>query len=209
MPDLLLPLSVAEIVAVVGDATGIEPIGNDVIMVPAGTVTVVCTVALALLFARVTVVPPAAAGPPSVTVPVAPCPPATVPGATVRAITCRGRTVRVAVIGLFNVPVMVTAICEVTVVVITENAPVVWPAANEMLDEANVATVGALLESWTTAGPRGACVRVTTPATVAPPSTLVGGPIVMDCTCAVVGGSTVMGLEPDPVWFGDPFTVTV
>jgi len=103
---------------------------------------------------------------------------------------------------------MVTTVCEATGVVITENAPVVWPVANEMLDEANAATAGALLESWTTAGPNGACVRVTTPATVCAPSTVVGGPKVMDCTCDAVVGSTFSGTDPDEFWLGEAVRAT-
>jgi hypothetical protein len=207
VPDLLLPLSVAEIVAIVWVATGVETIANEVLEVPAGTVTVVGTDALPLVLERVTWVPPVGAVPPSVTVPVAPWPPATALGDTVRALTCSGVTVKLAVTGLFRVAVIVTVVGDVTPAVTTENAPVIWPAANEMLDEANVATLGLLLESVTTAGPVGARLSVIVPATVDPPSTLAGGPMVMDCTCAAVRGSTFNAAETVAVRVAEMFTV--
>ncbi len=99
-----------------------------------------------------------------------------------RAVTVNGVTFRFAVTGLFKVAVIVTMEVEVTAVVNTEKAAVVWPAAIGRLDEANVATAGLLLDNWTTAGAMGAAVSLTRPATVVPPSTLAGGPSVMDWT---------------------------
>ena len=64
--------------------------------------------------------------------------------------------VSVAEAGLFNVPVMVTIICEVTLEVVTVNVPLIWPAAMGTLGDMKLATDGALLDSWTTAGPVGA-----------------------------------------------------
>ena len=68
---LRLPLIEAEIVAGVWTDTGLDPTVKDMLVLPAGTVTVRGTVALLLVLERFTVVPPAGAGPPSVTVPVA------------------------------------------------------------------------------------------------------------------------------------------
>ncbi len=70
--DMALPLSEAEIVLIVCICTGFDVTAKDVLVEPAGTVTFPGTDALELVFERVTVVPPEAAGPPRVTVPVAP-----------------------------------------------------------------------------------------------------------------------------------------
>ena len=204
-PTFWLPLSVAEIVAIVRTETGTEATRKDALVDPAGTVTVGGTSALPLVLASATVVPPAAAGPPNVTVAVAGWPPTTVPGETVRVLTCSGWRVKGAEAGLFKVPVMVTVVCVVTGDVKTEKVPVVWPAGMGTLESTNVARFGALLDIWTTAGVIGALVRVTVPVTVCAPSTVVGGPSTTDCTADEVVGSTVSGTDPDDIW---PPTVT-
>ena len=67
-------------------------------MLPAGTVTEGGTDAAAvLLLVRVTATPPAAAGPLSVTLPVALLPPVTVAGLTLREVRAGGFTVNIAV----------------------------------------------------------------------------------------------------------------
>src|SRR5271170_341490 len=71
MLDFTLALSVAEMVAVVCVPTGAEITANDALVVPAGTVIAAGTTALVLVLVSATAVPPATAGPPSVTVPVA------------------------------------------------------------------------------------------------------------------------------------------
>ena len=156
VPVLALEFSVAVTVAVVCAEVGLERMTNEPLAEPAGIVTLIGTTALLPVLERLTVVPPAAAGPPSVTVPVALCPPVTVPGAIVRSITCRGFTFKVAAAVPLSAAVMVTAVGVVTVAVLTVNVPVVCPAAIETAFDANVATVGALLANCTTAGPIGA-----------------------------------------------------
>jgi len=205
--DLRLPFSEAEIMAIVWTATGFDTIAKDVLVALAGTVTVAGTTALTLLLERVTLAPPAGAAPPSVTVPVEPWPPVTPAGEIARELTSSGTTVRGAFNWLFKDAVIVTTVCEVTVVVVTVNVPVVCPAAIGTLDDTKFATVGRLLVSSTTAGVVGARVRVTFPDTVPPLSTLVGGPIVMDCTCAVVGGSTFNAAEAVAVSVAEMLTV--
>jgi len=115
----------------------------------------------------------------------------TVAGIKLTRLTAGGVRVNVAFTVLFRVAVMVTVVCAVTEPVVTVNAPVVLPAAIGTLAEMNEASAGLLLESSTTVGPSGAWLRVTVPLTDAPPSMIVGGPIVMVCTCAAVVGSTV------------------
>jgi len=125
VPVWLLEFSVAVIVAVVWAAVGLDLIRNDVLAEPAGTVTLTGTTALLPVLESVTTVPPVAAGPPSVTVPVAFCaPPVTVPGAIVRLVTCSGLTVSIAVAATFNVAVIVTEVDDVTGAVVTVNVPV-------------------------------------------------------------------------------------
>ena len=96
------------------------------------------------------------------------------PGATANEVTWSGCKVRVAEAGLFNVPVIITGVCEVTGDVINENVPVVWPAGMGTLEETNITRLRGLLESCTTAGVVGAVVRVTVPVTVCAPSAVVG-----------------------------------
>jgi hypothetical protein len=84
-------------------------------------------------------------------------------------LTTGGVTVSVAVTDPFSVAVVVTIVCDETLLVVTVNAPVVLPEGMGTLEDTNVATVGSLLESSTTVGFIGICVRVTVPFRDAPP----------------------------------------
>src|ERR1700730_18436476 len=71
-----------EMVAEVEALTGLVVMLNVALVVLAGTVTLACTCAAALLLDRLTDTPPLGAALLSVTVPVEPCPPVTVDGFT-------------------------------------------------------------------------------------------------------------------------------
>jgi hypothetical protein len=89
--------NVAVKVAVTTDGTGEVPIVKVVVSVPAGTVTVPGTVTAPLFDVKLTTVPPEAAGPEIVKVPVDGDPPVTVVGCTVIDESVGGLIVRVAV----------------------------------------------------------------------------------------------------------------
>ena len=72
--------TVAVIVAVVAEVTAVVVTVKLTVVAPAGTVTLAGVEALEVLEARLTIVPPDGAGPPSVTVPVEDNPPTTVVG---------------------------------------------------------------------------------------------------------------------------------
>ena len=74
---LVAPANVPVIVAVAEVATGVVPAVKVVEVSPAETITEAGTVTAALFDVRVTVYPPAGAGPPRVTVPVEDVPPVT------------------------------------------------------------------------------------------------------------------------------------
>jgi hypothetical protein len=93
----LVPLSVAVIVAGVEADTAVVFTVNVAVVAPAATVTLVGTVALVTLEAKLTAVPPEAAGPDRVTVPVDVLPPATVVGLSETLTSVGGVIVRLAV----------------------------------------------------------------------------------------------------------------
>ena len=78
--DLVFPLTVAEMIALTLDVTAMVEIVKVAELCPAGMVIVVGSVAVVLLDERVTVHPPAGAGPVNKIVPVELAPPTTVLG---------------------------------------------------------------------------------------------------------------------------------
>jgi hypothetical protein len=140
---------------------------------PAGTVTLAGTVAM-LVFAliRVTTMPPAGAGPLSVTVPVEVPPPLTVLGLRVSWPIPGGRTDRVAVLlDPLQRTRIVTEVVAVTGDVVTVNVAEVWPAASVTL-AGTVAAAVLLLVGEQTVPPAGAGpVRVTLALEELPPTT--------------------------------------
>jgi len=148
------------------------------LVAPAGTVTVLDTLARLELLRNCTTTPPAGAGPLRVTVPVAVLPPHTVVGLIVSdwSVTLgEGLTVRVAV---RETPpaeaVIVTLVALETARVETVKVALVVPAGTVTV-LGTVATLGLLLLRFTTNPPDGAgAVRVTVPVLLLPPTTLVG-----------------------------------
>ena len=165
------------------------------LVAPAGMVTLEGTEAKpGLLLERETTVPPAGAGPLSVTVPVEDCtPPITLDGFSVNEerVTCGGVTVSEPV--LFAPPKeaeIVTVVDAATAPVVTVKLALLPPAATVTLD-GTAAAPGLLLERETTAPPVGAGpLRVTVPVDdCVPPVTLVGLRVSADR--ATGGGVTV------------------
>jgi len=148
------------------------------LVAPAGTVTVLGTLARLELLRNCTTTPPAGAGPLRVTVPVAVLPPQTEVGLIVSdwSVTLgAGLTVRVAV---RETPpaeaVIVTLVALETARVETVKVALVVPAGTVTV-LGTVATLGLLLLRFTTNPPDGAgAVRVTVPVLLLPPTTLVG-----------------------------------
>jgi len=148
------------------------------LVAPAGTVTVLGTLARLELLRNCTTTPPAGAGPLRVTVPVAVLPPQTEVGLIVSdwSVTLgAGLTVRVAV---RETPpaeaVIVTLVALETACVETVKFALVAPAGTVTV-LGTVATFVLLLLRFTTNPPDGAgAVRVTVPVLLLPPTTLVG-----------------------------------
>ena len=132
---------------------------NVVLVVPAGIVTLVSTVAEALLLESEMTAPPAGAAEDNVTVPWEVLPPTTVVG--LRAIELNaagtGLTVSEAVrVTPLKTPDIVTGVEDETAKVFTVNVAVEEPAATVTLESTVAAAL--LLESETTAPPVGAAV---------------------------------------------------
>jgi len=149
------------------------------LVAPAGTVTVLGTLARLELLRSCTTTPPAGAGPLRVTVPVAVLPPQTEVGLIVSdwSVTFDegGLTVRFAV---RETPpaeaVIVTLVALETAFVLTVKFALVAPAGTVTV-LGTAATLGLLLLRFTTKPPDGAgAVRVTVPVLLLPPTTLVG-----------------------------------
>jgi len=146
---------VAVITADVTVETAVVDTAKLAVVDPAATVTVVGTVAAELPLDRVTIVPPAAAGPLNVTVPVEEAPPDTDVGFNVTEATVTGLIVKVAVNDTVpDVAVMVAATGAETPTVFTVNVPDVWPAAT--VTEAGTVAALMLLDKLTTNPPVGA-----------------------------------------------------
>jgi hypothetical protein len=148
------------------------------LVAPAGTVTVLDTLARLELLRNCTTTPPAGAGPLRVTVPVAVLPPQTEVGLIVSdwSVTLgAGLTVRVAVREMPPAEaVIVTLVALETACVETVKFALVAPAGTVTV-LGTVATFVLLLLRFTTNPPDGAgAVRVTVPVLLLPPTTLVG-----------------------------------
>jgi hypothetical protein len=154
---------------------------NDALLAPAGTNTLLGTLAAPLLLERMTSTPPAGAGALNVTVPLEDSkPPTTLVGFSVSEVSVgagggTGCTVSAAVLLTPPyAPEMVTAVDAATPLVLTVNVALVAPAATVTLAGTWAAAV-LLLESATCAPPVGAGpLRVTVPVEEFPPTTLVG-----------------------------------
>jgi hypothetical protein len=166
----------AVIVTDLEEVTVAVVIGNVAVVAPAATVTLAGTVATEVrLLDSVTTIPPAGAGPFSVTVPVDGFPPCTVLGLRVRVDNVGALTVRVArrVVPRYVAEILAEVLLA-TGVVVTVNVAVVAPAAT-VTDAGTCATAVLLLVSVTTAPPAGACpLSVTVPVEGLPPTTEVG-----------------------------------
>jgi len=172
----VVPPWVAEITAVVVADTATVVTVNVAVEAPAGTVTVAGTVALGLPELRLTTVPPAAAFPLSVTVPVEGFPPKTAKGDSARPERIAGLTVSVADCAavLPCVAVIVTVVELATGEVETVKVADVAPAATVTLDGTVPVEVG-LADRLTTMPPVGAGpFRVTVPVDGVPPVTTTG-----------------------------------
>jgi len=176
---LVVPVYDAEMVTGVDVATALVLTVNVALLAPAATITLVGTVAAALLpLERETVAPPAGAGPLNVTVPVEGDPPVTLVGFSVseeRVGRACGSTVSEAVLvtPAYDAE-MVTGVDAVTALVLTVNVALLAPAAIVTLADTLAAPL--LLESSTCAPPVSAGpLSVTVPVEdCAPPVTLVG-----------------------------------
>jgi hypothetical protein len=185
-----LPLKDPVNVTCATDAIGVVEMGNATEVAPAATVTVVGTVAAALLLLeRVTTAPPTGAAPLRVTVPVDPDPPVTLVGFDVKdemLIAC-GFIVRTEFCEPLNVAVIVVWVGELTANVVTGKVADVAPAGTVKF-AGTVASEVLLLVSVTTAPPIGApAFSVTVPVDPTPPVTLLG----FNKTEEVTGGFTV------------------
>jgi len=175
---LVVPVYDAEMVTGVDVATALVLTVNVALLAPAATITLVGTVAAALLpLERETVAPPAGAGPLNVTVPVEGDPPVTLVGFSVseeRVGRACGSTVSEAVLvtPAYDAE-MVTGVDAVTALVLTVNVALLAPAAIVTLADTLAAPL--LLESSTCAPPVSAGpLSVTVPVEGDPPVTLVG-----------------------------------
>ena len=168
-----VPLSVADIVAVVFDVTEAALAVNVAVVLPAGIVTVAGTVAADVLDSVITS-PPAGAAEPIVTVPVLDLPEATVAGLSVSDFSVGAVIVSVAVFDtLPRVAVKVAAVLVATATVLTVNVPEVFPAATTT--DATTVAEFELLDNFTVIPPVGAApLSVTVPVDEPPPVTAVG-----------------------------------
>jgi hypothetical protein len=129
------------------------------------------TVAAALLLFKATGVPPGAAMPLSVTVPVDEFPPFTEVGLRLNDRSAAGEIVSLAVgAALFRVAVIVAVVCALTPVVVTANVAVVCPAGT-VTDAGTVAAATLLLVVTTVPVAPAGPLRVTVPVEPLPPNT--------------------------------------
>jgi len=171
------PLKVAVMTA---DSVAVTPVVvtvNVAVELPEATVTDAGTFASAELLERLTTAPLAPAGWPRVTVPVEFAPPKTVVGLSETVTFGFAVTARVAVAeSVLAKAVSVDDVSAVTVFEVTENVPVVWPAATVAVAGTVAADVFELVRVTTVPeGPAGP-PRVIVPVTgvAEPPTTVVG-----------------------------------
>jgi hypothetical protein len=157
------------------EGTGLVVIVNVAVVCPVDTLTLAGTcAALELLLDRVTMAPPGGAAAAKVTVPVDEVPPTTEVGLSVTLLREPVKTVRLAVWVDPYVPEIVTAVFELTTLVVIGKVAVVALAATVTLAGTCAAEM-LLLDKVTTAPPAGAGpVNVTVPVEVAPPGRDVG-----------------------------------
>jgi hypothetical protein len=170
----LAPLSVAVICAAVDEETPVVVTVNVVVLDPAGIVTELGTVALALFDLSAIAKPPVGAGPLRVNVPVEGFPPTTDVGERLSGVRLGASIVKVAV-GLLppSVAVIVAAVLVATAVVFTVNSVVLAPAGTVTL--AGTVAEPLLELKLTLIPPVGALpLKVTVPAEAVPPVTVVG-----------------------------------
>jgi hypothetical protein len=191
---------VAEIVTKIEVVTFLVVTVKVALVVPAATVTLAGTVAAEIwLLERVTTVPPAGAGPESVTVPVDGVSPLTVVGFRVTAISDGAVTVKVAVWAVPRVPVIVTEVLAATGLVVAEKLAVVAFAATVTV-AGTWAAVVLVLDRVTTAPPDGAGpFNVTVPVEEIPPSTEAGLTMTELSVAAVTVKVTVWAVPRVPV----------
>lgn len=165
---------VAVIVAVAFVATAVVVIGKVAVGWPAVTETDPGTVAEPAFDDRVTVSPPAGAGPLSVTVPVEAVPPTTEVGFTATVVSVGASTVKVALAVLApTVAVMIAGVFVPTAVVVALKVAAKFPAVT--VTEAGTVTAALPELSITTVPPVGAAVPiVAVPVEEVPPITVVG-----------------------------------
>ena len=164
---------------------------------PAGMVTVAGTAAIEdLLLERPTTAPPAGATPPRVTVAVLELPPVTVDGLSETPVTVSGFTVSVAICVPLYVPMIATAVVELTGVVVTGNDAEVAPAVT-VTEAGGAATDELLLLRVTSAPPDGAGpFRVAVPVTPVPPPITVGFSVIVPRLVGATEPSTAISARP-------------
>jgi len=197
---LVTVASSPEIVTETEVATGTVVIANVAFVAPARTVTLVGTVAAALLSESVTTVPPTGAAPLSFTVPVDETPPRTLVGVTDTEESAGGLIVRFVVLDpVAIVAVIVTGVEAATGVVVTVKVAVRDPEATVTFAGAVAAKL--LLESVTSSPPAGAALlSVTVPLEDLPPVTAVGLNVTDDRVipdAAVTVSAVEPTMEPD------------
>lgn len=190
--------NVPEIVTEVFTATGVVVIVKVALVAPAGMVTLAGTRATAvLLLDKVTIEPPVAAFPLSVTVPVELVPPTTEFGDLLTVYNEATFTVRVAFTLAPRVAVMTEVAVEATPKVVTVKVADVLPAGTVTL-AGTVAAAVLLLFSVTDAPPVGAALaRVTVPVELLPPATFVGLSDTLDTPAVGVTVKVAVRVVPD------------
>jgi hypothetical protein len=185
--DAELPLADAVMLGVAVVLVALVVAVNVAVLLPCATVTLLGTVAPAVLL-RLTGKPPSGAAPLIVTVPVEEPPPVTLIGFNVTLDAAGALTVSVAVVELpFADPVMVTLVFADTGMVVAVNVAEVLPAATVTLD--GTVVLGSLLLRFTGSPPVGAApLMVTVPVEEVPPVTPVGLNVTFVGTGAVVCG---------------------
>lgn len=168
IPDWVVPMTVPEIETLVVEPTPLVVMVKLAEVCPAGTVTEDSVDAAGPLEDSATDVPPAPAGPASVTVPVEGVPPTTEEGLSVSDRMPAGLIVRVADRNWpFRAPVIVAEVGVLTPPAVTVNVADVWPAGTRM--KPGVGAAALLLVRTTLAPPGPAGVDIFTVQVETPP----------------------------------------